>query len=362
MKYAPAIAMNALSEDFSGPEERAARRARRQARRAARKEKKLRKLRRETRQARREAGMPVRRRRRGAAAAASSTALVATRAPSLQPAPNRLPDDAPIDAEWEDVEPADGGDEGADDEMEGIGAFQPLRRLAERGRAAASRVQSGVASARAGVRSGITNARAGVRARVDARRARVDARVDARSAARAARAAPGALAVPTGLAAPEAGWGPSVALGRQLRIQARMGHRAAVIDLKPGLFLVAEIPEAVTRTEFGIAPLLAPLMVNAASQALNPNQAPQRRGPLAALFQRGQRAQQGDKPLRLFRARAKAAPAATPTDGSPAPLALPGPVASPPGGSFLLPAPNVGWADNATVAEVLGCEACEEGW
>ena len=31
MKYAPAIAMNALSEDFSGPEERAARRARRQA-------------------------------------------------------------------------------------------------------------------------------------------------------------------------------------------------------------------------------------------------------------------------------------------------------------------------------------------
>ena len=43
-------------------------------------------------------------------------------------------------------------------------------------------------------------------------------------------------------------------------------------------------------------------------------------------------------------------------------LALPGPVASPPGGSFLLPAPNVGWADNATVAEVLGCEACEEGW
>ncbi len=359
MKYAPAIAMNALSEDFGGPEERAARRARRQARRAARKEKKLRKLRRETRQARREAGLPVRRRR--GAAAASSTALVATRAPALQPAPNRLPDDEPIDAEWEDAEPADGADGGADDEMEGIGAFQPLRRLADRGRAAASRVQSGVASARAGVRAGVSNARAGVRARVDARRARVDARVDARSAPRAARAAPGALAVPTGLAAPEAGWGPSVPLGRQLRIQARMGHRAAVIDLKPGLFLVAEIPEAVTRTEFGIAPLLAPLMVNAASQALNPNQPPQRRGPLAALFQRGQRAQQGDKPLRLFRARAKAAPNA-PTDGSPAPLALPGPVASPPGGSFLLPAPNVGWADNATVAEVLGCEACEEGW
>jgi len=322
MKYAPAIAMNALSEDFSGPEERAARRARRQARRAARKEKKLRKLRRETRQARREAGLPVRRRRRGAAAA-SSTALVATRAPSLQPAPNRLPDDAPIDAEWEDVEPADGSDE-----MEGIGAFQPLRRLADRGRAGVARVRAGI-----------------------------DARRTARKERRAAvpRAAP-AVRLPT-----DAGWGPSVALGRQLRIQARMGHRAAVIDLRPGLFLVAEIPEAVTRTEFGIAPLLAPLMVRAATQALNPEQAPQqRRGPLAALFQRGQQAARGDKPLRLFRARSKEESAASAPQK--APLALPGPVASSPGGSFLLPAPNVGWADNATVAEVLGCEACEEGW
>ena len=32
------------------------------------------------------------------------------------------------------------------------------------------------------------------------------------------------------------------------------------------------------------------------------------------------------------------------------------------GRTFLLPAPNVGWADEHDVAEMLGCEACEEGW
>ncbi len=317
MKYAPAIAMNALSEDFGGPEERAARRARRQARRAARKAKKLRKLQRQTQRARREAGIVTPKRRRPVPTAPASTALVATRAPSLQPAPRHLHDPDPIDADWEDVDPADATDE----EMEGIGAFQPVRRMADR-----------------------------VRASIDARRA---GRASRRTAtAQAARPVP---------LATDVGWGPAVSLGRRLRIQARMGHRAAVIDLRPGLFLVAEIPEAVTRTEFGIAPLLAPLMVRAATQALNPEQASQqRRGPLAALFQRGQEAARGDKPLRLFRARSKEENAASAPHK--APLALPGPVASPPGGSFLLPAPNVGWADNATVAEVLGCEACEEGW
>ena len=45
-----------------------------------------------------------------------------------------------------------------------------------------------------------------------------------------------------------------------------------------------------------------------------------------------------------------AAPALQPTAGSGA------------GRTFLLPAPNVGWADEHDVAEMLGCEACEETW
>jgi hypothetical protein len=45
-------------------------------------------------------------------------------------------------------------------------------------------------------------------------------------------------------------------MGRKLRIQAAVGHRASGVDLKPGLYLIAELPEAVTRTEFGVAPLL----------------------------------------------------------------------------------------------------------
>ena len=57
-------------------------------------------------------------------------------------------------------------------------------------------------------------------------------------------------------------------MGPHLRIQAAEGYRAAVIELKPGLFIVAEVPEHVARSEFGIAPLLAPLVVRAATKAI----------------------------------------------------------------------------------------------
>ncbi len=64
-------------------------------------------------------------------------------------------------------------------------------------------------------------------------------------------------------------WGPFVKLGRSLRLQAKARHRAAVVELRPGLYLVAEVPEKSLRPEFGVLPLLAPLVVTAARAALN---------------------------------------------------------------------------------------------
>ena len=89
-------------------------------------------------------------------------------------------------------------------------------------------------------------------------------------------------------------WSPLVKMGRNFRIQAAEGYRAAVVPLKPGLFLVAELPEHVARSEFGIAPLLAPLVVRAASRAISK---PPEQRPLYRLFHRqgqGQR-QQGQR-------------------------------------------------------------------
>ncbi len=63
-------------------------------------------------------------------------------------------------------------------------------------------------------------------------------------------------------------WGPSVPLGQHLRVQAQKGHRAAVIGLKPGLYLVAELPETMTNPALGIVPLLAPMMITAAKKVL----------------------------------------------------------------------------------------------
>lgn len=332
MRLAPAIPIDDIDgadfSGFEGPEERAARRERRQERRAARRERraerKLRRVRRKKEKVSQKAASPRSARtlsRGGGTALPGGAATPPGAAPAweeeaqLEPAPMDWPEEDPqvLDAEWSVLD--EQMEQDLDEELEGIGAFQPLRRLGQ----------------------GVRTATQRVRAKAQARRA----------ARQSAPASP-------------AGWGPNVRMGRHLRIQAAAGHRAAVIDLKPGLYLVAEVPDAVTRTEFGVAPLLAPLMIRAAKKAIDgpPEGQPRRRGPLAALFQR----REGHEgPIRLFRAREAQAPAPTPTP-APAPKALPGPVGPPADHSFLLPAPNVGWADERDVAEMLGCEACEEGW
>ncbi len=100
-------------------------------------------------------------------------------------------------------------------------------------------------------------------------------------------------------------WSPLVKMGRNFRIQAAEGYRAAVVPLKPGLFLVAELPEHVARSEFGIVPLLAPLVVRAASRAISK---PPEQRPLYRLFHRqgqGQRQEGQGRPLlqRVFQPR-----------------------------------------------------------
>jgi hypothetical protein len=140
-------------------------------------------------------------------------------------------------------------------------------------------------------------------------------------------------------AAADAAWGPFVAVGPKVRVQAQRGTRAAVIALRPGLYLVAELPEQVAKSEFGALPLLAPMMVNAARRALVEDDGGP--GPLTRLFQR--RDADG---VRMIRARR--------------PAQLPGPVAQAPAEQTLyLPAPDVGWATDDDVASAFGCEACE---
>ena len=97
-------------------------------------------------------------------------------------------------------------------------------------------------------------------------------------------------------------WSPLARMGPNFRIQAAQGYRAAVIELKPGLFVVAELPEHVARSEFGVLPLLAPLVIRATSRALSKpkeervipkllqrareNQGDGQRRPLLSMFQR----------------------------------------------------------------------------
>ncbi len=84
-------------------------------------------------------------------------------------------------------------------------------------------------------------------------------------------------------------WSPPARMGTQLRIQAKAGHRAAVIELKPGLYLVAQVPDSAARPEFGLAPLLAPLMVKAASRVMTRRQARQAQQPGEQAQRPGQR-------------------------------------------------------------------------
>jgi hypothetical protein len=322
MRLQPAKSMDEFG-GFEGPEEREARRARRKARRAARKKRKLTRIQRKTRKLQQETRAPrrgKRKARKGAAApSAASQAMPSQQQPwdqgggeweepQLEPAPDAWPSEDPeaLDAEWSEMDAA------MEEELEGVGAFRPLQAL--------QKVKP-----------------------LQALRKRGQGRRTA------------------------AGWGPNVRMGKNLRIQAASGHRAAVIDLKPGLYLVAELPEAVARTEFGFAPLLAPLMIKAAKKAIDSGKKdPEKRGPLAALFQKQVEARRGKGPLRVFRARE-----AQPVAQADAPKQLTGPVAAPglqpaqgagTGRTFLLPAPNVGWADDQDVAEVLGCEACDAEW
>ena len=64
-------------------------------------------------------------------------------------------------------------------------------------------------------------------------------------------------------------WGPFVRFGKVLRVQAMEGYRAAVVEVRPGLYLVAEVSAETLKPEFGVLPMLAPLVVSAARAALN---------------------------------------------------------------------------------------------
>ena len=173
-------------------------------------------------------------------------------------------------------------------------------------------------------------------------------------------------------------WSPPAKMGTHMRIQASQGHRAAVIELKPGLFLVAELPERVARSEFGVAAILAPLVVKAASKAIQrrqqtePTQRPlykllhRERGqvqaqdeqghPLRRLFQRPDGQLQDDKGRLLYRVlHPKQAQAQAP---APQPTAPQLPALQPAPGSghgvrALLPPPELGWADEVLL-EPLG--------
>ncbi|MCB9764967.1 MAG: hypothetical protein H6739_34660 [Alphaproteobacteria bacterium] len=131
----------------------------------------------------------------------------------------------------------------------------------------------------------------------------------------------------------EDGWGPLVPMSENVRVQAAVGYRAAVIPLREGLCLVAELPDAVTRSEFGFAPLLAPLMVRAATRAMS-NGDPAQPG----LFQRivdlrQQRLEDGSALVRQLRPERPPAPP---------------------------PQPSVGWADPRDLNDVIGC-GCRGG-
>ena len=62
-------------------------------------------------------------------------------------------------------------------------------------------------------------------------------------------------------------WQKPIDLGANMRIQTRPGMRAAVIEVKPGLFVIAEVPAE--SVEFGFGPmLLAPALIKTLGRAL----------------------------------------------------------------------------------------------
>ena len=66
----------------------------------------------------------------------------------------------------------------------------------------------------------------------------------------------------------EARWGRTTTVRDRIQVRVRSGHRAAVWPLKPGLYVVAEMPES--NADFGaVATVLAPLVIKAAAKAIN---------------------------------------------------------------------------------------------
>ena len=160
-------------------------------------------------------------------------------------------------------------------------------------------------------------------------------------------------------------WSPAVRMGPHFRIQAAEGYRAAVIELKPGLFIVAELPEHVARSEFGIAPLLAPLVMRAATRAIKkpPEQRLLPKLVRAARDGQGQGNGQG-RPLlqRVFQPRQGQGRPLLPVlrrqaqPQAPRRRLVPAP-GSGQGQTALMPAPGLGrWVDDADLAGLLGCD------
>jgi len=164
-------------------------------------------------------------------------------------------------------------------------------------------------------------------------------------------------------------WSPNVRMGPNFRIQAAQGYRAAVIELKPGLFIVAELPAHVARSEFGIAPLLAPLVIRAATRAI---QKPPEKRLLPKLFKAarerqaqggGQGGGQGRAVLqRVFQPKGGQGRPLLPmlrrdqAQARPQRQLVPAP-GSGHGHSALLPAPALGrWVDDADLAGLFGCD------
>jgi hypothetical protein len=120
-------------------------------------------------------------------------------------------------------------------------------------------------------------------------------------------------------------WATPVNLGANLQIRARRGFRAAVVEVKPGLFVVAEVPQSAV--EFGFGPLLlGPALVKTLTRAFTRSQAGEGAG------DGGQRP---DLPVER------------------APRQLPGPTTDQTEGDDRVPR----WVDGE-LAEELGCGAC----
>jgi hypothetical protein len=136
-------------------------------------------------------------------------------------------------------------------------------------------------------------------------------------------------------------------LGPHMRLQAASGYRAGVIELRPGLFLVAEVPTQALAPEFGVAAVLAPMVVSAAAKAL---ENPETQKAIVKTAEKGAsaiaRGLSKPKDHGQPKPRAERPPASHKTAPSARrPLALPPPQSE----TALVP-----WADEEDYAEALG--------